>query len=132
MAREKILDEITPEKQMTTIRAFHAEDIHALKALTPALLFVKTDWCPYCRDAKPLIDKVAAALGSTVQVVAIDGDKSKRLVQQLGVSTYPTLIAVNSKGIKRFSGERTFDQIIGFVCEYAASGKYCTAKPKSV
>lgn len=110
------------------IPPFYARDANQLLAASPSLLFVNVTWCPHCKDAKPLLDKVASALGHAVPVYSIDGDRNSALVKQLGVESYPTLLFVNQDGIKKFAGERGFDSIIGFVCENSGEGSYCKKK----
>lgn len=98
---------------------------------TPVLLFIKVDWCGYCRAAKPIMDKVASALGQTVTVRTVDGDADKQTVEQFGVTSYPSIFLITGSSIKKFEGERTFDNLIGFVCEHGTTGDFCgTIKPK--
>lgn len=107
------------------IPPFYARDANGLRAASPSVLFVKAEWCPHCRDAKPLMEKVATALGHAVPVYAIDADANAELVKSLGVGSFPTILFANNDGIKKFTGERTFDSIIGFVCENTTGGTYC-------
>lgn len=107
------------------IPPFYARDAYALRAGAPALLFVNVTWCGHCVAAKPTLEKVARALGSTVPVYSIDGDLRKRLVEELGVKSFPTILFADNNGIHAFEGERTFDNLVGFVCQYASSGTYC-------
>lgn len=71
------------------------------------------------------MEKVATSLGQAVPVYSVDGDKNKKLMTELGVSSFPTLMLVRSTGVKKFEGERTFDQIVGFVCAHGLHGNYC-------
>jgi thioredoxin-like negative regulator of GroEL len=100
-------------------------DANTLRSIAPALLFVNVSWCGHCTRAKPLMEKVATALGSTVPVLSVDGDKNKALAQQLEVQSYPTILLATKEGAITFLGERTFDQIIGFVCSNGLKGDYC-------
>jgi len=106
------------------IPPFYARDANALRAASPSLVFVNVAWCGYCKEARPLLDKVAQALGWSVPVYSLDADKNPALAKELGVRSYPTILFVNNNGIKKFEGDRTFDAIIGFVCSNMSSGTY--------
>lgn len=111
---------------MANLDQFRGNDINAVRSVAPALLFVYVTWCPHCRNAYPLMENVAKALGQTVPVYGVDGDKNTRLVKQLGVSSYPTILLVTKDGgIKKFDGERSLDAIIGHVCAHGLQGEYC-------
>lgn len=97
----------------------------SLGSAGPALLFVHVTWCGYCRSAKPIMEKVAAMLGSAVPTYAIDGDELPDLAKSLSVKSYPTILYVSRHGIHKFEAERTPDNIAGFVCQHASmDGSY--------
>lgn len=89
----------------------------------PALLFVKADWCGYCRAAKPVLQKVSAVLGSVVPVYAVDADARPDLVRALGVNSFPTIIYVRADNtmVKFDASERTVEAISSFVCNNSTS-----------
>ena len=97
----------------------------------PSLLFVNVQWCGYCRDAKPTMEKTADILGTVVPVVSIDADKHEAVAKQLGVKSFPTIIFVDGSGAMHKFGEqeRSVNTIVSFVCSKAAvtgQYKFCT------
>ena len=106
------------------IPEFYAKDITSLQAAAPSLVFVYATWCGHCKTAKPIIDKVATALGWNVPVYGIDADKNALLLESMQVKSFPTIVYVSRDGVKTFQGERSFDRIIGFVCENSANNKF--------
>ena len=88
----------------------------------PALLFVHVDWCGYCQRAKPIMEQVAAATGTAVPVLAVNGDQHEQFARQLGVKSFPTIIYVDPAGqMDTFEGERTPQQIMNFVCRHTSN-----------
>lgn len=84
----------------------------------PALLFVKADWCGYCREATPVLKKVSSILGSVVPVYAIDVDQRPDLARALGAKSFPTIIYARADNtLVKYEGERTADAISSFVCQ---------------
>lgn len=65
------------------------EDIDAMPGLV-ALEF-GTDWCGFCRGARPLIDRALAAHAG-VRHISVEDGKGKRLGRTFGVKLWPTLI----------------------------------------
>jgi thiol-disulfide isomerase/thioredoxin len=91
-----------------------------------AVLFVKADWCPHCRTAKPEVEKAAAILGSVVPVYAVDADRQGRTVEELGVDGFPTILFRDARGkLHTYTKEREGRKIADWVC--ARSGK-CSAR----
>lgn len=114
---------------LENIRPEYAQSPKTVAMMRPALLFVKADWCPHCKTTRPIMEKVAHALGTAVRVVTVDSEKNKQLIRQLGVTSYPTLIFVSKDGTMHTytKPDRTFDSIIGFVCQYSTL-QYCARK----
>lgn len=91
--------------------------------LYPSLVFIGVEWCGHCRRAKPLMERLATRLGSSLPVVHIDGDRHKATIAaHLGeVKSYPTILYLNTIGqIATFEDERTFENLLDFVCEKSA------------
>lgn len=108
-------------------------DANALRAASPNLVFVGVEWCRYCQEAKPIIEDVARALGSAVPVYYVNADKNAHLAKSLGVQTYPTIMYATNDGLYKFSGTRSVNNIVGFVCEHSTgsqSHEFCTARPE--
>ena len=90
----------------------------------PSLLYVNVTWCGHCKRARPTLETVSEMLGSSVPVVSVDGDRHKQFTESLGVSSFPTILFVDSAGhLVKFEGDRTVNQLVGFVCEHSTQGK---------
>jgi thioredoxin-like negative regulator of GroEL len=96
----------------------------------PSLLFVGVSWCGHCTRARPILEKVATAMGTVVPVKYIDADKAPKLAKQLSVSSFPTLILIDGQGkvLQPYEGPRTTDHILNYVCNGVGAGSYgfCT------
>lgn len=90
----------------------------------PSLLFIHTTWCGYSRKAWPIMENVAQSLGSTVPVIAIDGDKLPEITKRLAVKSFPTIIFYNTDGLHHFQDERSVDAIVSHVCKHSSTGDY--------
>ena len=91
---------------------------------TPALLFVKADWCGHCKKAAPVLRQVGDMLGAAVPTLAIDSDAHKAMVAQLGVKSFPTILFADDAGqMHVFEGERTPNAIVGFVCSHVTKSR---------
>jgi len=85
----------------------------------PSLVFVHVDWCGHCQRAKPLMEQLSSRLGTSLPVVAINGDTYKDFIRtNLGnVTSYPTILYLNTLGqTTRFEGERSMRTLMDFVC----------------
>ncbi len=85
----------------------------------PAVLFVKADWCPHCRAAKPQVEEAARMLApAAIRVYAVDSEKHKAYVQKLGVAGFPTILFLGATGKPRTfpGGDRTAERIASWVC----------------
>ncbi len=66
--------------------------------------FFKPD-CPYCHEFQPVLEKISKEYGFAVEAISSDGTKlngfqtriDNGLTSKLNVTTYPTIIAYNSK-----------------------------------
>lgn len=113
---------------MLTIPSF-VKDVSTLRAAAPSLLFVGVEWCRFCQQAKPVMQDVARTLGTTVPVYYVNADAHKLLTASLGVQSYPTIFFASQDGIYKFDGERTVNNLVGFVCEYSHGSdahSFCT------
>lgn len=109
------------------------KDVSNLRAAAPSLVFVGVEWCGYCKQAKPIMDDVARALGTPVPVYYIDADAHKLLAKSLNVQSYPTIFYVTDAGVYKFDGERNVNNLVGFVCEHSTGSSahsFCTGPPK--
>ena len=71
------------------------------------------------------MEQVGNTLGSTVPVISVDGDQHEIFTKALGVKSYPTILYVDAQGhMTKYEGERSVQNIVGFVCSKAAKGHY--------
>lgn len=80
------------------------------------------DWCGHCKRFKPVFDGELKSLVSNskipVELEAIDCDKNPQIASKYNVSGFPTLILeVNNKPIE-YQGNRSSENIIGFIKEH--------------
>lgn len=82
------------------------------------LLFVKADWCGYCKRALPEIEQVSRLTGDAFPVYKLDADKNKNTVQLLGVKGYPTIFFIDQNGkiATQYTKERNTKAIIDEIC----------------
>lgn len=67
----------------------------------PILVFVTTDWCHYCKKMKHetwSVPQVEAAVSRNFETLVLDGDRDKRVVQQLGLRGYPATLVFDPNG----------------------------------
>ena len=83
----------------------------------PALLFFYADWCGYCDQFKPEWAKVEQILGNNpnIQLVKINGDERKDLMEQFQVQGFPTVVLVTGQGPIPYDGPRTSEGIMDFL-----------------
>jgi len=64
----------------------------------PAVVKLGADWCPPCRQMKPIIEELKKELNGKVIVLDLDIEKHKDIAQQYGITSIPTTLFFNSKG----------------------------------
>lgn len=96
------------------------------RTLTCTMFF--TEWCGYCKSAKPewakLVDMFDGRVvnGTKIVVTSVDCDKNPEIAKQNGVTGYPTFKFDMDGRALDFSGERNFDSFKQFV-ESAINGQ---------
>lgn len=109
---------------MTSLRSFPSNA--NLHSIGPALLYVNVTWCPHCKAARPILERVSGILGSQVPVYSVDGDERDDLARALGVSSFPTIIYVSKGGARyAYDGPRTVDGIASSVCHHSEAYPFC-------
>ncbi|PHS14517.1 MAG: hypothetical protein COA78_05840 [Blastopirellula sp.] len=74
------------------------------------LYFVTADWCTYCHEMKPTVDRLIAE-GYPVQVV--NQDRNQQLSSQLGVQGLPGFVMVrNQQVVGRLEGRTTYSRLV--------------------
>lgn len=87
----------------------------------PTLVKFEAEWCGHCKRFQPALDAASDTLAGRVDVVKIDIDKSRDLVQRLGIRSVPTIILFGAKGkeLARSAGTMNSTQIVQWVKNYA-------------
>ena len=73
--------------------------------------YFTADWCAPCKALGPTMNRVA----EQVQVNKINIDYEADVVRKYGVRNIPTVVLVeNGQEVRRFSGNRSYNDIISF------------------
>ena len=76
-----------------------------IKAGIPVLIDFYADWCGPCKLVSPIIDDIASSQEGTLLVGKIDADRAQELMQEMKVTSVPTLIVFeNGEEISRSVG----------------------------
>jgi thioredoxin len=79
-------------------------------------------WCPPCRTQGPILEEVADRLEGRAQVVKLDVDKARSIMQRYNVTAIPTLILFREGiEVKRFVGVTGADVLVAAVLEAVGS-----------
>lgn len=93
-----------------------------------ALVAVGTEWCGFCKRAKPVLEDVKKAVGTMVNIYWLDADQQPKKAQSWGVDGYPTIFYKTKDGrAYRYDGQVTFDGLSNFMC--TLSPNVCTRVP---
>ena len=95
----------------------------------PYLVMFHAPWCGHCRAALPELKKAAARLrGGGVRVAAVDCDRAKELVQELGIKGYPTIkFFAGRQAAVDYNGPRTAMALVSFAQSRALANKVTSA-----
>jgi thioredoxin 1 len=78
------------------------------------LFYFSAEWCQPCKTLAPIMEQVASQI--PVQKVNIDYEPD--VITKFGVRNIPTVILVeNGQEVRRFTGARTYNDIIRFINE---------------
>ena len=78
-----------------------------------AVVEVFAPWCPHCKRFGPVFDAVAEEIGSGAAFGRVNSDENAELVDNLGVSGYPTVLYFkDSKFVDSVPGEAEKDSVV--------------------
>ena len=78
------------------------------------LHYYSASWCNPCRTLGPIMNQV----GQNINVIKHDVDASPEAASSAGIRSVPTVILIeNGQEKKRFSGIKSYDQIINWINE---------------
>ena len=76
-----------------------------LDAQLPVVLEFEADWCPFCRQMKPIVDSVALEHRNTFIIGKLDIDENRQTTEKYQVKGIPTYIVFrNGAAAARFAG----------------------------
>lgn len=86
---------------------------------TGGMLMVKAEWCSHCKRALPIMEDVSKTLGSAYKMFKLDADADPKMVDNLGVKGFPTILYINRDGMitKKYEGERSPGEILSGICK---------------
>ena len=106
---EELEDEVNPDpvntdgKPVTITDATFNADV--LNAELPVVLEFEADWCPFCRQMKPIVASVALEHRNTFIIGKLDIDENRRTTGEYKVNGIPTyLVFRDGKVVGRFAG----------------------------
>lgn len=86
-----------------------------LQSSVPVLVDFWAPWCVPCQKIGPVLEKVAAKLGSKLKVVKLNVEEEKATADSAGVMNIPSLIM--------FAGGKEVGRIAGFMDEARLSAE---------
>ena len=95
-----------------SVKELNERDFYSYKEAVTALIYFYADWCPSCRTASLLINKISEEQND-VSFFKINVDHSKNLSAQFNIKSIPTVILFkNSSSIGRLSGIKSKKDIL--------------------
>jgi thioredoxin 1 len=95
-----------------SVQELNEKDFHNNIETGPALIYFYADWCPSCRTASLLINKISEEQ-KDISFFKINVDHSKNLSAQFNIKSIPTVILFkNSSSIGRLSGIKSKKDIL--------------------
>lgn len=89
-------------------------------ATVPVLVEFGADWCPHCRNMKPILSRLTADTEGKAKVIEIDGDKDEATVEKYHIHTYPTFILFkDGQEAWRDSGEKPYSELKDMIDRFA-------------
>ena len=91
-------DELTPKEGEVVVALFSA------------------DWCPHCRDYKPVWEKLMPHSGKkvgskTIKFVSVDCTESCPVSSKYDIEGYPSVVAISPNGHKHLTSRNSLEEI---------------------
>ncbi len=64
----------------------------------PMLVDFSAEWCPPCRQMKPVFQKLQTEFEGKVDLVTVDVDDNRDLAERYNVTSIPTLVYISPSG----------------------------------
>ena len=80
----------------------------------PTMVDFGAEWCPACKQMRPIVDQISKEYAGRVAVVYIDLDKNKQLAANSNISAIPTQIFFDQDGheVSRHVGVYSKEEVI--------------------
>ena len=106
---EPVEEEVEPEPINTDGKPVEITDAtfktEVLEAKLPVVLEFEADWCPFCRQMKPIVASVALEHRNTFIIGKLDIDENRQTTEKYKVKGIPTYIVFrNGAEVSRFAG----------------------------
>ena len=106
---EPVEEEVEPEPINTDGKPVVITDAtfktEVLEAKLPVVLEFEADWCPFCRQMKPIVASVALENRDTFIIGKLDIDENRQTMEKYKVKGIPTYIVFrDGKVVGRFAG----------------------------
>jgi thioredoxin 1 len=76
------------------------------------LFYFSADWCVPCQSFSPIMDKI----NSTIPVEKVNIEYETDRTKAANVMSVPTVVlAENGQEVRRFSGVKSYEQILEFI-----------------
>lgn len=86
------------------------------KDMLPLLVQFDASWCPYCRALQPRLQSLYDQRAGTIEIVRVNADTERELLQGFEVQTLPTLmIFMDGELIDRYDGSPQEDELFEWV-----------------
>lgn len=87
------------------------------------LYYFYTEWCPHCKKARPIINKLKEHLQSNnnlvndinVNMIEVDCDQDSATAEKFGVEGYPTIKLVHQKKVIEYDAKPDLDILQQFL-----------------
>lgn len=90
---------------------------------TAELYYFYTEWCPHCKNAKPVMEKLKEYLKSknnkinNIEILThfIDCEKNSEVAESFNVESYPTIKIVYKDNVVEYDAKPELDHLVEFI-----------------
>ena len=109
VGNEPVEEEVAPEPINTDGKPVVITDATfkaaVLDAELPVVLEFEADWCPFCRQMRPIVESVALEHRNTFIIGKLDIDENRQTTEKYKVKGIPTYVVFRNGGeVSRFAG----------------------------